>query len=619
MKLEKLKKLMILLSILSSILYAGSSKWAPIQMGDITTFVPYGQNNAIKTLKNVYKPNALVSVKVDAALSGDEDWVGVYHKRAVSNWANEVAWRFIPNNGTFALTDGKKSMPVGNYEARLFFHNNYEEKASYPFVVSNDTFATTKTTYSPNETVSVTVNVPLSGDKDWVGIFPKNADNSWGNVIAWNWVPNKGTTTLSTKIDNKTMPAGEYEVRLFFHNSYDLEKSYGFHVSGIQPAHNKELILMPKGAWAPNMAPNFIKNANYINSLPFSGFVMLGNTYTAEVMKPNTSLSYNTIWNEVKGVKGLYPTKSNFLQVWTDFPGDFWDDTAWNRVKKNFKTLAKVVKNLGFRGIIYDNEPYPRNDEKYRAHKMTNYKHGNEWYDKYAYKNQNHTFAQHSAKITTHFKQIMEAMISEYPSIDVLYLHSPAEGHIKANNGIDGHPVVTNVGLEREHEWEGAMFAGLKKGLSHQATLHDMGEDYRLRTQKHFDDAYRWRKHTIASDATNNAVDATQHWIVPEEERASWAKDVHVDFMVSNEPLEDENNPEFDTRNKVGIADMKKTLERSLEKSDKYVIFFSASSTKNHGPANIHLDWLYPNVHGFSLNPNWKNMVEDVYQNKVLK
>ena len=264
MKLEKLKKLMILLSILSSILYAGSSKWAPIQMGDITTFVPYGQNNAIKTLKNVYKPNALVSVKVDAALSGDEDWVGVYHKRAVSNWANEVAWRFIPNNGTFALTDGKKSMPVGNYEARLFFHNNYEEKASYPFVVSNDTFATTKTTYSPNETVSVTVNVPLSGDKDWVGIFPKNADNSWGNVIAWNWVPNKGTTTLSTKIDNKTMPAGEYEVRLFFHNSFKVEKTYGFHVGGgnayqygsegaylnqvkVDNTHDKYIVYYPEG------------------------------------------------------------------------------------------------------------------------------------------------------------------------------------------------------------------------------------------------------------------------------------------------------------------------------------------------------------------------------------
>lgn len=40
----KLKKLMILLTFFGSILYAGSPKWAPIMMGDITTFVPYEES-----------------------------------------------------------------------------------------------------------------------------------------------------------------------------------------------------------------------------------------------------------------------------------------------------------------------------------------------------------------------------------------------------------------------------------------------------------------------------------------------------------------------------------------------------------------------------------------------
>ena len=43
----KLKKLMILLTIFSSILYAGNSKWAPIIMGDITMFVPYVKSNQL--------------------------------------------------------------------------------------------------------------------------------------------------------------------------------------------------------------------------------------------------------------------------------------------------------------------------------------------------------------------------------------------------------------------------------------------------------------------------------------------------------------------------------------------------------------------------------------------
>jgi len=290
----------------------------------------------------------------------------------------------------------------------------------------------------------------------------------------------------------------------------------------------------------------------------------------------------------------------------------------------NFGTLAKVAKDLGFRGIIYDNEAYHKDPDN----KMINYdKEEGAWYDDaehVSYKNPDHTFAEHSAKITALFKKIMEAMVQEYPAIDVLYYHSPVEGHIKANRGINNHPVVVNVGLERQHEWMGAMFTGLKKGLSHQATLHDMGEDYRLRTQAHFDDAYTWRKYTIAADATNDTVDATQHWILPQEERATWAKDTHVNFMVSNEPLKSDDYPEFDTRNKVGLNDMKTTFERALDKSDNYVVFFSASSSDNQ-KGRIPLDWLNdPATHAddgsdYSLDPDWKAMLENVYTHKVLK
>ena len=383
---------------------------------------------------------------------------------------------------------------------------------------------------------------------------------------------------------------------------------------------NKQLILHQKGHWLPSMAGNYASRATYINTLPFSGFMMVGNTYTNRVMEVNAPLlSYAYIWNEVKSVKDLYPTKSNFLVVDMHFPADFWDDAVWNNVITNFQTVAKVANDLGFRGIIYDDEAYDL-----ESHKMMNYKHGNAWYDVKAYKNPNYTFVEHSAKITARFKQIMEAMVSVYPAIDVLYYHSPVEGHIEADSGIDGHPVVVNVGLEREHEWTGAMFLGFKQGLSHQATLHDMGEDYRLRTQKHFDDAYTWRKQTIASDATNDAVDATAHWIVPVSDRVDWAEKVHVNFMVSNEPLANVDYPEFDTTNSVGVNDMKITLERSLDKSDKYVSFYSASSSDNQR-GNIQLDWLNdPATHAddgsaYGLDVAWKSMLEEVYTTKVLK
>ncbi len=397
--------------------------------------------------------------------------------------------------------------------------------------------------------------------------------------------------------------------------------------------NKKELILHPKSRWHYLYPSYYASHADYINTLPFSGFTIIGDTFTDKVMKHDaTEISRATIFNELKVMKDLYTEKSNFLEVRMHFPGDFWDNTdTWDNVIANFGTLASVANELGFRGIIYDNEAYHDQDRK-----MINYDHNITKYDKryVSYKNPKHTFVQHSERITALFKKIMEAMVRNYETIDVLYYHSPVEGHQKGDHGIvdeDGetHPVVVDT-TEHTSEWQGAMFLGLKKGLSHQATLHDMGEDYKLRTQKHFDDAYEWRKYTIASNDTNEKkIDSTKHWIVPVDERASWAKEVHVDFMVSNEPLTSFYHG-WDTTNKVSLKDMNITLKRALDKSDKYVVFFSASKAGKQGGL-VHLDWLEvdePNAHDKqgkpyilnpSLDPAWKGMMEEIYRNKVRK
>ena len=91
---------------------------------------------------------------------------------------------------------------------------------------------TTKDSYVSNESITVKVQGELSGDQDWVGVFSKEADNSWSNVVVWDFIPKKGTFALTTKL--KPMPAGEYEVRLFWHNEYGADAvargTYGFHV-----------------------------------------------------------------------------------------------------------------------------------------------------------------------------------------------------------------------------------------------------------------------------------------------------------------------------------------------------------------------------------------------------
>jgi len=143
---------------------------------------------------------------------------------------------------------------------------------------------TTKNSYTPNETVTVKVLGELSGDQDWAGIFHKNADNSWGNVLAWQWVTDHGSFDLLR--DKEPMPAGEYEARLFWHNESGddavAKGTFGFSVGGnnayvygsegqyldkvkVDNSHEKYVLYYPEG---------HVKNA------PLVLFIGYGSTIT---------------------------------------------------------------------------------------------------------------------------------------------------------------------------------------------------------------------------------------------------------------------------------------------------------------------------------------------------
>lgn len=109
---------------------------------------------------------------------------------------------------------------------------------------------TVQDSYGVNDTVSIMVNTQLSGDEDWVGVFRVGDNNDWGNVIAWNFV-NNGTTLLTR--DQKPMPAGTYEIRLFFHNEYGanatVRATYMFTVEGVAREFGTEGPHLSKVKW----------------------------------------------------------------------------------------------------------------------------------------------------------------------------------------------------------------------------------------------------------------------------------------------------------------------------------------------------------------------------------
>jgi len=377
--------------------------------------------------------------------------------------------------------------------------------------------------------------------------------------------------------------------------------------------NDKYLILAEGNDWLPLLPNNLIKNHSKIEKLPFSGFIMSGDSYTNLVMKKDKTLHYKEVWDEVKGLKNLYKNKQhNFMQINIDFPSDFWDDIAWERVTNNFSIVAKTAKELGFKGIVFDDEPYPKS-----AMKMVNFKFpdketisknpkkfqawekkGSEdnWVDKDAYRNSQHTFKEHMTKVSSRFKNIMIAMEKNFQNLTLLVYNGPSYAHKNSNKETI---IVTDVGLAREHEYKGAIFTGLKQGLNNTSSLHDMGESYRYRKDIHFKNAYQWRKYNIAKDKYND-LNSSYEWKIPKRDRLSWSNDVNVGFMVFNKGLKS-NYSIYDTRKNSRLINIKETLTKALKYSDKYVIYYCQEQ-----------DWLLPNKK-YPLKKGWMEMMKEVY------
>jgi hypothetical protein len=96
-----------------------------------------------------------------------------------------------------------------------------------------------KATYTSQEAINITfANLPTHND-DWIGIYPKNANNSWVNVVSWRFT--NGTKSSATVGKSSgtllldKLAVGEYEARLFFNNSYRLEARVAFSVTDNPP------------------------------------------------------------------------------------------------------------------------------------------------------------------------------------------------------------------------------------------------------------------------------------------------------------------------------------------------------------------------------------------------
>jgi hypothetical protein len=373
------------------------------------------------------------------------------------------------------------------------------------------------------------------------------------------------------------------------------------------------------------MAPNLILRHDEIMQLPFDGYVMPGNHYTNYLMSNNV-VTYDSIMDETVGdytqkirdIAGLYQGKDMFLSVWIKFPGDLWDDATWAQVTENFGVIAKVAKDLGFKGIAFDDEGYGSEEKR-----MINFKFPTEaevaanpddfaqwekngaepaFADSDAYRNPDFDFEDHMTQTISRAQDIMAAMVAQYPAIDVLVYHGPTRAHAGTFQYIHkGHKLSDSN--KRFYEYKGAFFTGLKRGLSAQAHLYDMGEMYQYRTNEHFARDYQWRKYGMAKDINNNALDPSYQWRIPTEDRIDWKDTVNVGSIIFNKE-EKHSFAEYNTSATTNFGDIKTDLSLALSHADKYVIYYCHDQ-----------EWLMPGHNNLPyVGSEWENMIREVNQ-----
>ncbi|TGN99739.1 hypothetical protein PN36_34320 [Candidatus Thiomargarita nelsonii] len=212
--------------------------------GEDEIIIDFGTQYAIWVWMNNSDWVQLHSLSPESMVTGDID----------SSGQDDVIIDFGESNGILARMNNDSWVKLHSSSAEGMVTGSVHNADNLSIAINNDDV-------SPNEEVRVNVTGELSGNQDWVGIYPAGASNSWNNVIAWNWISDATRSNLGLSKILKDMPAGEYEARLFFNNSYEVEASVSFSVKNYSSL----------GPYTPIRYPEIGLHDNYVVYYPEEG------------------------------------------------------------------------------------------------------------------------------------------------------------------------------------------------------------------------------------------------------------------------------------------------------------------------------------------------------------
>lgn len=288
---------------------------------------------------------------------------------------------------------------------------------------------------------------------------------------------------------------------------------------------------------SPCPTPTFLRqNKTFVETLPFDGIAVYlrspdgADNITMDLMvnKPIGPAAMARVLAPLKGLR-LNTLTQNFAAIFSGRPPDFFND--WSIIVQNFADLARAAREAGLKGVYFDNENY--------FSKWSYYPIGVE--------HPTLTLKAYQDQARLRGRQVMEAMVAQFPDIVVISLHGPYISEPKA-------PAPLFPQWHSTNQLMGPFFCGFLEGAGKRATCVDGGKLFHLRTPQEFQESYGWRKAGIAQDKVDSAF-------IPGGLRAAWPQRVNVAFGVYDKPS--------------GQADMypdilRSTLAQALRQSDRY-------------------------------------------------
>jgi hypothetical protein len=208
---------------------------------------------------------------------------------------------------------------------------------------------------------------------------------------------------------------------------------------------------------------------------------------------------------------------------------------------QNFAALARALKDAGLKGFIFDNEQY-----------FTPWA----WYpDGVAYPG--FSLSQYQAQAAQRGREVMQAMLAEFPDIVVLCLHGPyiSDPYSMQQMGFQG--------VFPYYELIGPLFVGFLQVSGGPGRCVDGGEIYWFREAQEFADSYDLRRYVIASDTADSPI-------VPPAFRPQWPVLATISFGVIDTPFQGED---------MTPAILTTTVTNALQRADRWVWLYTEART----------------------------------------